>query len=142
MSLTLCFCSYITFFAQVTRWKKRTPQKQTADFIEFNCRNFKTHRFDFTHWKSSPAARLPFSSRPSGPLEETSQPQSHLPPLSPRLIHHITSLAETIVSMATGRRWLAGASLGVDCISCPRMKTCLQLRPDVAAGAQESSGGA
>ncbi len=44
-----------------------------------------------TLWKSSPAVWLPFSSSPSEPLGETSQLQSHLPPLSPRLIHHITS---------------------------------------------------
>lgn len=45
----------------------------------------------YVHWKSSPAFWLPFSSSPSEPLGETSQLQSHLPPLSPRLIHHITS---------------------------------------------------
>lgn len=52
-----------------------------------------THSILYVHtlWKSSPAVWFPFQSSPSEPLGETSEPQSHLPPLSPRLIHHITS---------------------------------------------------
>lgn len=49
------------------------------------------HAHTHTLLKSPPAVQLPFSSSTSEPLGETSQPQSHLPPLSPRLFHNITS---------------------------------------------------
>lgn len=55
-----------------------------------------------TLWKSSPAVWLPFSSSHSEPLVETSQPQSHLPPLSLHLIHHITSSLKPVFPWQLG----------------------------------------
>lgn len=86
-----------------------------------------TQLYVHTLWKSSPAVWLPFSSSPSEPLGETSQPQSHLPPLSPRLIHHITSSLKPLFP------WQPGVThsgpLGVDYMSSMRMKTCMKLQP-------------
>lgn len=68
-------------------WGPRSSVCFTEENVSVQGFHYRRHK----HWKSAPALQLPFSSSPSKSLGKTSQPQSHLPPLSPRLIHRITS---------------------------------------------------